>query len=94
MSPYRSVLPTEIATEEKDLWYLLQGGGGGGETNWMITVEAGHGNITWFVILLSLLLHMLEISTTKLKKKECNKRMENTSQKLRKDICNLSAYRD
>lgn len=60
-----------------------------------ITFEARHGNLTWFITLLSLLSHTLENFTTKLKKKkECSKRMENTNQKMRRDICNLSAHRD
>ena len=36
----------------------------------MIAFEAGHGNITWFITLLSLLSHTLENLTTKLKKKK------------------------
>ena len=60
----------------------------------MITFEARHGNLTWFITLLSLLSRTLENFTTKLKKKECSKRMENTNQKMRRDICNLSAHRD
>ena len=35
----------------------------------MITFEARHGNLTWFITLLSLLSRTLENFTTKLKKK-------------------------
>lgn len=35
----------------------------------MMTVEAGYGNIAWFLTLISLLLYMFEISITQLKKK-------------------------
>lgn len=36
----------------------------------MITFEARHGNLTWFITLLSLLSRTLENFTTKLKKKK------------------------